>query len=162
MEMPQVGGKPIDARFDLSVSDAPAAQVFNSLVTGTRYSMLVHPRVVGNISVNLKDVTIREALDSIRDLYGYEYKIDGSRILIQPAGVQTRVFQVNYLAGQRRGVSQLRVTSNSVTDPSASGTSGTTPGTTGTSGTTGATGGAGASAGISPLLSGAGATGRER
>src|SRR5260221_2824237 len=164
MEMPMVGGLPIDARFDLSVSDAPAAQVFNSLVTGTRYSMLVHPRVVGNISVNLKDVTIREALDSIRDLYGYEYKMDGSRILIQPAGVQTRVFQVNYLSGQRRGVSQVRVTSNSVTDPSAGGTTGTTTGTTGTTGTTtGTTGtaGVGGTGGISSLLTGSGATGRE-
>src|SRR5262245_19180312 len=47
MEMPQVAGVPIDARFDLSVSNAPAAQVFNSMVSGTRYSMLVHPNVSG-------------------------------------------------------------------------------------------------------------------
>jgi MSHA biogenesis protein MshL len=124
--------------------------------------MLVHPRVTGSISVNLKDVTLREALDSIRDLYGYEYKLDGTRVLIQPAGVQTRVFQVNYLAGQRRGVSQLRVTSNSVTDPSTGGTTGTTPGTPGSTGSTpGVTGGAGAGSGLSPLLTGTGTTGRE-
>jgi len=162
MEMPQVGGQPIDARFDLSVSDAPAAQVFNSLVTGTRYSMLVHQQVSGNISVNLKDVTIREALDSIRDLYGYEYKIDGTRILIQPAGAQTRIFQVNYLAAQRRGVSQVRVNSNSVTDPSLTGGGSGTTGTTGT--TSSSTSGIGAAAGASAvggLLSGTGATGRE-
>ena len=132
MEMPQVSGQPVDGRFDLSVSNAPAEQVFSSLVTGTRYSMLVHPGVSGNISVSLKDVTIREALDSIRDLYGYEYRIDGTRILIQPAGVQTKVFQVNYLSGQRRGISQIRVTSNSLVD-SASTSSGSGTGTGGTS-----------------------------
>ena len=116
MEMPSVRGQPIDPRFDLSVSNAPAAQVFMSLVSGTRYSMLVHPSLGGNISVNLKDVTLREALDSIRELYGYVYKVEGMRILIQPAGMQTRLFQVNYLLGQRQGSSDLRVQSGSVTD----------------------------------------------
>lgn len=126
MEMPKVRGQPIDPRFDLAVSEAPAVSVFNALVSGTRYSMLVPPSVTGTISVNLKDVTLREALDAIRELYGYEYRVDGSRIFIQPAGIQARVFQVNYLAGQRRGLSQVRVSSNmDTTQSSASGTAGT-------------------------------------
>ena len=125
MEMPSARGQPIDQRFDLSVSNAPASQVFMSIVSGTRYSMLVHPSVSGTISVNLKDVTLQEALDSIRDMYGYDYRVDGTRILIQPAGMQTRMFQVNYLLGERRGVSDVRVQSGSVTDASAGGVPGT-------------------------------------
>lgn len=116
MEMPSVEGKPIEPRFDLSVNNAPAAQVFMSLVSGTRYSMLLHPGVTGTISVSLKDVTLLEALESLRDLYGYEFRIDGSRISVQPAGIQTRVFRVNYLTGQRRGTSDVRVQSGSVAD----------------------------------------------
>ncbi|HEX6265721.1 MAG TPA: secretin N-terminal domain-containing protein [Burkholderiales bacterium] len=116
MEMPDLSGRPLDGRFDLSVSGAPAAQVFMSLASGTRYSMLVHPNVSGSISMNLKDVTIREALDAIRQLYGYEYRIEGTRIFVQPAGLQTRIFQVNYLPGQRRGFSDVRVQSGAVTD----------------------------------------------
>ena len=145
MEMPNVAGTPLEPRFDLSVNAAPASQVFMSLVAGTRYSMLVHPSVSGAISINLKDVNLREALDSIRDLYGYEYKIDGTRIFIQPAGVQTRVFQVNYLSAQRRGVSQLRVTSNSFNQNTTTGTTtGGIPGVTGSlAGTTGIGGTAG-------------------
>lgn len=116
MEMPDLSGRPLDGRFDLSVSNAPAAQVFMSLASGTRYSMLVHPNVSGSISMNLKDVTIREALDAIRQLYGYDYRIEGTRIFVQPAGLQTRIFQVNYLPGQRRGFSDVRVQSGAVTD----------------------------------------------
>jgi MSHA biogenesis protein MshL len=116
MEMPASAGRPIDPRFDLSVNNAPATQVFMSLVAGTRYSMLIHPAVSGTISVSLKDVTLQEALDSIRDLYGYEHSIEGSRILIQPAGLQTRIFRVNYLTAQRRGSSDVRVQSGSVAD----------------------------------------------
>jgi len=148
MEMPKVRGQPIDQRFDLTVSDAPAASVFNALVSGTRYSMLVPPGVTGTISVNLKDVTLREALDAIRELYGYEYRVEGSRIFIQPSGIQARIFQVNYLAGQRRGVSQVRVSSNMDT----------TLRTTTTSGTSGA-GGAGIGLGAGGLASQTGVIG---
>jgi MSHA biogenesis protein MshL len=118
MEMPAVQGRPIDPRFDLSVNDAPAPQVFMSLVSGTRYSMLLNPEVSGNITVNLKDVTLVEALDSLRELYGYEYRIDGARIFIQPAGLQTMIYRVNYLVGKRKGKSDLRVQSGSLADTS--------------------------------------------
>ncbi len=124
MELPQAQGKPIEGRFDLNVNNAPAREVFLSIVSGTRYSMLVHPDVTGSISVNLKDVSLAEALESIREIYGYEYKIDGSRVYIQPSGLQTRVFQVNYLVGARQGRSDMRVTA---------GSSGIVPSTTTTS-----------------------------
>lgn len=38
-----------------------------ALVSGTRYSMLVAPEVAGNVTVNLKSVTVREALETLRD-----------------------------------------------------------------------------------------------
>ena len=133
MELPQAQGKPIEGRFDLNVNNAPAREVFLSIVSGTRYSMLVHPEVSGSISVNLKDVSLAEALEAIREIYGYEYKIDGSRVYIQPAGMQTRVFQVNYLIGARQGRSDMRVTAGSsgistgaATAPAATTTTGAT------------------------------------
>ncbi len=105
-----------DARFDLSVNNTPAQQVFMAIVSGTRYSMLLHPDIDGAISLSLKDVTVFDALEVIREMYGYEYKVDGNRIYIQPLGLQTRIFQVNYLTGQREGKSSLRVSSGSVSD----------------------------------------------
>lgn len=116
MELPSVAGRPMEPRFDLSVSNAPAPQVFMAIGSGTRYSMLLNPEVTGNITVNLKDVTVREALDSLRELYGYEYRIDGNRVFVQPAGLQTKIYRVNYLQGKRRGTSELRVQSSSLAD----------------------------------------------
>ena len=118
MEMPAVQGRPIDPRFDLSVNNAPAQQVFMSIVSGTRYSMLLNPEVSGMITVSLKDVTVGEALDSLRELYGYEYRVDGTRIFVQPAGLQTMIYRVNYLVGKRKGKSDLRVQSGSLADTS--------------------------------------------
>jgi MSHA biogenesis protein MshL len=126
MSMPQVQGLELEPRFDLTVTHAPAAQVFMSIVAGTRYSMLVHPDVAGSISVNLKDVTVEEALAAIRDLYGYEYRIDGRRVFVQGSGLQTRVFKVNYLPGQRSGASEVRVQSSAVSE-AAVGAPGTVP-----------------------------------
>jgi MSHA biogenesis protein MshL len=132
VEIPKTAAKPLEQRFDLVVNNAPANQVFMGIVSGTRYSMLVHPDITGAISVNLKDVTVFEALDSIRELYGYDYKVEGTRIFIQSLGLQTRVIQVNYLASQRKGTSDIRVTSGSVSD-APSGGSGTTSGAASTS-----------------------------
>ncbi|HEX7642668.1 MAG TPA: pilus (MSHA type) biogenesis protein MshL [Burkholderiaceae bacterium] len=103
----------LEERFSVSFNNVPAAQFFNAIVSGTRYNMLVHPEVGGTISANLKNVTLFEALDAIRDLYGYDYTVEGNRITIKPLTMQTRVFQVNYLTGSRKGTSDTRVTSNS-------------------------------------------------
>lgn len=122
VDMPKVEDKPLETKFDLSVNNTPVNQVFMAIVSGTRYSMLLHPEVGGNISLNLKDVTVFEALEAIREMYGYDYKIDGTRIYIQPLTLQTRIFQVNYLTGTRAGTSSVRVTSSALTD-TASGSS---------------------------------------
>jgi len=123
VEMPRAEGAPLDQRFDLNVNIAPASQVFMAIVSGTRYSMVVHPDVRDTISVNLKDVTVIDALETMRDLYGYEYRVQGNRITVLPITLQTRVFMVNYIQATRTGRSDVRVSSGSITDaPSAPGT----------------------------------------
>ena len=105
---------PLEQRFSVAFNDLPANQFFMALVNGTPYSMLVPPEVSGTISANLKDVTIFEALDAVREMYGYDYRVEGTRIYIKPLSLQTRVFQVNYLTGNRQGVSSLRVSAGTV------------------------------------------------
>jgi len=126
--LPKTSAKQLEQHFDLMVSAAPANQVFMGIVSGTRYSMLVHPEVKGAISVNLKDVTVFEALDAIREMYGYEYKVDGGRIYILKPGLQAKVYKVNYITGTRRGMSDLRVTSGAGASSSSSGGSNSSSG----------------------------------
>ncbi len=142
-EIPKVPGAPVEPRFDLVVNSAPARQVFMSIVSGTRYSMIVNPAVGGTLSLNLKDVTVREALEAIREVYGYEFRVDGTRIYVESAGLQTRVFQVNYLIGLRSGRSDVRVSSGAISGSQPGGAGApvavTAPGTPG-QGTLGAFG----------------------
>ena len=108
-DMPGLVVRAREPRFDIAINNAPASQVFLSIVSGTRYSLLLHPEVAGNVTLTLKDTTVREALDALRDLYGYEYRIEGARIFVQPAAIQTRLFRVNYMVAQRLGRSDIRV-----------------------------------------------------
>lgn len=100
-----------EPRIDLLVNNAQARDVFLAIVADTRYSMLMHPEVSGTLSVTLRGVTVTEALESIRDVYGYDFKIDGRRIIIYAPTLQTRIFTINYPNSQRAGTSELRVSS---------------------------------------------------
>ncbi len=123
VELPKVAALDAGPRFDLAVTNAPAPQVLNAIVAGTRFSMVVHPDIKARISLNLKDATIPDVLHSVREIYGYEYKIEGTRIFVLPASLQTRLFKVDYMTSLRRGSSDIRVSSNAIT-PTA-GTAGT-------------------------------------
>ncbi|MCA1924668.1 MAG: pilus (MSHA type) biogenesis protein MshL [Thiobacillus sp.] len=113
--------KPLpEPRFSLSVNNAKASEVFMGMVTGTPYSMLVHPDVAGTLTLNLKDVTVPEAMEAIRALYGYDYEVQGRRIIVPSPAAQTRIYQLNALAMQRKGMSDMRVVSGSVSLSGAS------------------------------------------
>jgi MSHA biogenesis protein MshL len=114
----------LEERFNVSFNNVPAQQFFRSIVAGTRYNILVHPDVSGTITANLKDVTLQETLDAVREMYGYDYKIEGARISIKPLTMQTKMFHVNYLVGKRMGGSNTRVNSTSVSNANQNGQNG--------------------------------------
>jgi MSHA biogenesis protein MshL len=110
-----------EGRFDLAVNQAPAAQVFLQIAAGSPWQILLSPEVTGTVSLSLRDTTVLDALDAMRELYGFHYRISGRRIFVQPNTVQTRVFRVNYLPGRRQGTSDIRVTSSSIGQVGGSG-----------------------------------------
>ena len=110
-----------EPRFDLAINNAPAAQVFLQLANGTAYNMLVSPEVSGSLSITLKDTTVPEAMDTLREMFGFEYRITGNRIFVYPNTVQTRLYRVNYLPGRRQGASDTRITSSAISASSSGG-----------------------------------------
>ena len=100
-----------EPKLDLLVKNGSAREVFLAIVTDTNYNMLLHPEVAGNLSMTLRGVTVLEALEAIRDVYGYYFKMEGRRITVYPPTMQTRIFTLNYPHSQRDGSSSLLVAS---------------------------------------------------
>ena len=130
-----------EKRLEIAATNVAAQSFFAAIVEGSPYSIAVHPDVSGNITLNLKDVTIDEALDVVEELYGYQINRQNNIIQVYSAGMRTETIALNYLFIQRIG--------ESTTSISAGGISGGNSGNSGNSGNRGSGGSGGISENIS-------------
>lgn len=104
-----------EKRMRIAAHDVDAVEFFGSLFKGSRYSVAVHPGVAGVISVELKDVTLQDALATVGDMYGFDVQRKGNVFHVYPAGLRTETIPVNYLMMARRGLSRTSVSTGGVT-----------------------------------------------
>ena len=104
------------SRFDLHVEDADVKDFFRGLVADTEYNMVVHPDVGGRVSLSLKDVSVVEVMDIMREVYGYDSHFNGRVIQVFPDALRTDIYHLNYLNVARQGRSEIQVSAGSVGD----------------------------------------------
>ena len=103
-------------RFDVAANQVPAREFYMGLVAGTPYNMVINPNVSGTISLTLKNVTIKQAMDAVRDIYGYEYHRTSYGYEVLAPQLETQLFHINYLDVQRIGRSYTQVTTGQISN----------------------------------------------
>lgn len=114
MTSPMQQVQPVQARFNVAAANVDVADFFTSLVADTEYSVAIHPAVSGQITLDLKQVTLNEAFAVIEQLYGYHIQQVGSIYKVMPGGLRTETIAVNYLLMQRSGSSSISVTAGGI------------------------------------------------
>jgi MSHA biogenesis protein MshL len=107
-------------RFDVAVKNLPAQSFYMGLVADTSVNMVVSPEIKGNITLNLKRVSIEQVLQTLEDTYGYSYNAIPGGYEILPNTLRTQIYKVNYLELQRKAHSNMTVSSGEVTSSSNS------------------------------------------
>ena len=80
---------------------APITDLLLMLVRGTRLSVVPDPDVQGTFRGDLKDVTLRQALEMILQPQGYDFSVQGSLIRVFRRRLETRRFDMNYVITRR-------------------------------------------------------------
>jgi len=114
VELSGVSQQPLQRRFDITVDRVPARTFFMSLVKDTPFNMVTPPDLKGRISLSLKNVTLDEVMETVRSVYGYEYRRSPGGYEILTTALRSKVFKVDYLNVQRKGRSRVRVSSGQV------------------------------------------------
>jgi len=111
---PLLAAAPLLPRFNVSAVNVELNEFFASLVADSQASVVVHPDISGQISLQLKQVTLPEVLEVVQQLYGFDIRRQGSIYQVLPAQLRTETIAVNYLLLQRIGLSSIAVNSGGV------------------------------------------------
>jgi type II secretory pathway component GspD/PulD (secretin) len=99
----------------ITLSDAtPITDLLLMIVRDTRLSIVPDPDVQGMFRGELKDVTLRQALEMILQPHGYDYSVQGNLIRVFRRRHETRRFDLNYVITRRTGSRTLSA-SNAIT-----------------------------------------------
>jgi len=92
-----------DRLFSLYARDSNIQDVLLAFSKESELNMVIDPEINGKVTIDLKRVTLKEAMDSILTPLGWTYHVDGKFIKISRPQMETRLFTLNYIATRRGG-----------------------------------------------------------
>ncbi|MGH7479344.1 MAG: secretin and TonB N-terminal domain-containing protein, partial [Candidatus Methylomirabilales bacterium] len=116
-----------------SVKGVEVKEVLQGLAQASELNIVFDSDISGSITIDLKDVTLGDALELILSPLGLEYRREKNVIRVKKPALETRIFTLDYVNLTRSGTSTMSVSA------SAASTGGVTTG--GTTGPTAVVGG---------------------
>lgn len=113
-----------EPHFDISAQNQDAKQFFSGLAKGAGVSMMVSPNISGDITLDMKDVTLGEVLNAIRAMYGFEFVKAPYGYDVLAAEIDTRIFTLNKVNITRSGSSEMSIETEGTDGDNGSSSSG--------------------------------------
>ncbi|TAJ79963.1 hypothetical protein EPO44_19005 [bacterium] len=126
--------------YSFSLRDADIREVLMALSKQTSFNIVVDPDVQGRVAVDLKNVTMAEALDILTELLDLTYRIRQNVIRVSKPAPETIIFSLQYVNLKRTGSSstsaQIGAAGAGITGTTSTASTTTGAGVGGTSGST--------------------------
>jgi MSHA biogenesis protein MshL len=97
----------------------PLNELLLLLVRDTHLSVVADPDVTGSFQGELKQVTLRQALEMLLQPHGLDYSVQGTLIRVFKRRTETRIFDLNYVVTRRTGSRSLGASSSVSPEPVA-------------------------------------------
>jgi len=141
---PELDGQRISLGFS---EPTPINDILLLLVRDTRLSVIPDPALDQTFLGDIKNVTIREALDLILEPLGLDYTIRGQIIRVFPRELDTRFYSIDYVITQRSGSRSMSASTGAGGSSGIGGAGSPSSLVAGAGGTAGVSSGSGGSAG---------------
>ena len=119
--------------YSFSLRDADIREVLLAISKQTSFNVVVDPDVQGSVTVDLKNVTLSDALDTLTDLLNLSYKVKRNLIRVSIPKLETRIFSLQYVNLIRTGTSSTSAQIGAGGDEIAGGATGSSTVSTTTS-----------------------------
>jgi MSHA type pilus biogenesis protein MshL len=93
--------------FSFFARDASIQDVLLTFSRESDLNIVIDPELSGKVTIDLKRVTLREAMDAILFPLGWTYRMDGRFIQITRPQMETRLFTLNYISTKRTGKREI-------------------------------------------------------
>jgi MSHA type pilus biogenesis protein MshL len=87
--------------------DASVQDVLLAFSKESELNIVMDPELNGKVTIDLKRVTLREALDAIFSPLGWTYHVNDKFIKVLRPQMETRLFTLNYIATKRSGKREI-------------------------------------------------------
>ena len=102
-----------DRLFSLYARDSNIQDVLLALSKESELNLVIDPELDGKVTIDLKRVTLKEALDSMLTPLGWTYHVEAKFIKILRPQMETRLFTLNYIATRRTGKREVYTSASS-------------------------------------------------
>ena len=103
--MPQKGTSSFAAqkKYSLQMRDAEIQDLLLAFSREINANIVVDPKVVGRVTIDLKGVTLEQVLDVVCGQLNLEYRREGNLIKVFKPSLDTRIFYLDYITTVRKG-----------------------------------------------------------